>query len=67
MPGLIPWLPDDVVAVSCGAKDTHNWKIWRKVHSVSVGLDSRKYSADLISYQNDGKGCMMIVDKIRRA
>jgi hypothetical protein len=45
MPGLIPRLPVDVVAVSCRAEDTHNWKIWRKVHSVSVGLDSRKYSA----------------------
>jgi len=21
------------------------WKIWRKVHGVSIGLDSRKYSA----------------------
>jgi hypothetical protein len=30
-------------------RDAQNWKIWRKVHSVSVGLDSRKYSAFGIS------------------
>jgi hypothetical protein len=45
MPGPISRLPDDAAAVSREAEDTHNWKIWRKVHSVSVGLDSRKYSA----------------------
>jgi hypothetical protein len=28
-----------------GGRDAQNWKIWRKVHGVSIGLDSRKYSA----------------------
>jgi hypothetical protein len=28
-----------------GGRDAQNQKIWRKVHGVSIGLDSRKYSA----------------------
>jgi len=28
-----------------GGRDAQNRKIWRKVHDVSIGLDSRKYSA----------------------
>jgi hypothetical protein len=32
-------------AAKAGGRDAQNWKIWRKIHSVSVGLDSRKYSA----------------------
>jgi hypothetical protein len=38
-----------------GGHDAQNWKIWRKVHGVSIGLDSRKYSA-IWSVFEDGAG-----------
>jgi len=34
-------------AARADGRDAQNTKIWRKVHSISVGLDSRKYSAAL--------------------
>jgi len=33
------------IAGSQGGRDAQNRKICRKVHDVSIGLDSRKYSA----------------------
>jgi len=32
-------------AARADGRDAQNTKIWRKVHSISAGLDSRKYSA----------------------
>jgi hypothetical protein len=31
------------------------WKIWRKVHGVSIGLDSRKYSAGRYEANNQDR------------
>jgi len=34
-------------AARADGRDAQNRKIWRKVHSISAGLDSRKYSIGL--------------------